>query len=68
VYYGYANGLEEETEKMCYDLYYIKHRSLGLDLKVLLLTVKVVLLGQQRIADLRRSAEQGIAGPSQEAA
>src|SRR5579871_528881 len=26
--YGYANGLEEETEKMRYDLYYIKHRSL----------------------------------------
>jgi exopolysaccharide biosynthesis polyprenyl glycosylphosphotransferase len=68
VYYGYANGLEEETEKMCYDLYYIKHRSLALDLKVLVLTVKVVLLGQQRIAELRRSAEQSAPGQSQEAA
>ena len=27
VCYGYANSLEEETEKMCYDLYYIKHCS-----------------------------------------
>ena len=30
VCYGYANSLEEETEKMCYDLYYIKHCSLVL--------------------------------------
>ena len=28
VRYGYANNLEEETEKMRYDLYYIKNRSL----------------------------------------
>ena len=31
VRYGYANNLEEETEKMRYDLYYIKNRSLWLD-------------------------------------
>ena len=29
--YGYANNLQEETEKMRYDLHYIKHMSLGLD-------------------------------------
>jgi exopolysaccharide biosynthesis polyprenyl glycosylphosphotransferase len=46
VRYGYANNLEEETEKMRYDLYYIKHRSLGLDLRVLCDTVKVVILGR----------------------
>ena len=45
VRYGYANSLEEETEKMCYDMYYIKHRSLGLDLEILLRTAKVVVLG-----------------------
>ena len=28
VRYGYANNIEEETEKMRYDLYYIKNRSL----------------------------------------
>ncbi len=42
---GYANNLEEETEKMRYDLYYIKNRSLWLDLRVILETVKVVLFG-----------------------
>jgi lipopolysaccharide/colanic/teichoic acid biosynthesis glycosyltransferase len=41
---GYANGLEEETEKMRYDLYYIKHRSFGLDARILLETVLVVLV------------------------
>jgi lipopolysaccharide/colanic/teichoic acid biosynthesis glycosyltransferase len=45
VHYGYANGLEEETEKMCYDLYYLKHRSLWLDLSVLPATVRVALAG-----------------------
>ena len=49
VCYGYANCLEEETEKMCYDLYYIKHCSVYLDLRVLFRTIKVVLLGQQRV-------------------
>jgi exopolysaccharide biosynthesis polyprenyl glycosylphosphotransferase len=42
---GYANNLEEETEKMRYDLYYIKNRSLWFDLRIILETVKVVLFG-----------------------
>jgi lipopolysaccharide/colanic/teichoic acid biosynthesis glycosyltransferase len=41
--YGYANSLEEETEKMRYDLYYIKHRSLSLDLRILVGTFLVLL-------------------------
>jgi exopolysaccharide biosynthesis polyprenyl glycosylphosphotransferase len=45
VRYGYANNLEEETEKMQYDLYYIKHMSLWLDLRVVLETAKIVLMG-----------------------
>ncbi len=45
VRYGYANNIEEETEKMRYDLYYIKNRSLGLDARILLATVGIVLLG-----------------------
>jgi exopolysaccharide biosynthesis polyprenyl glycosylphosphotransferase len=47
VRYGYANSLEEETEKMCYDLYYIKYASLWMDVQILLRTVKVVILGQE---------------------
>jgi exopolysaccharide biosynthesis polyprenyl glycosylphosphotransferase len=44
--YGYANNLEEETEKMRYDLYYIKRLSLWFDLRILFDTVKVMLLGK----------------------
>ena len=43
---GYANGLEEETEKMRYDLYYIKHMSIGLDLQILLETIRTVVAGR----------------------
>lgn len=49
VRYGYANSLEEETEKMRYDLYYIKHLSWWLDLRIMLMTVRVVLLGQHTL-------------------
>jgi exopolysaccharide biosynthesis polyprenyl glycosylphosphotransferase len=47
VRYRYANDLEEEIEKMRYDLYYIKHRSLWLDLRILLETVKIVIHGRE---------------------
>ena len=45
VRYGYANDLYEETEKMRYDLYYVKHMSIWFDLRVLFDTVKVVCVG-----------------------
>ncbi|MBN1667803.1 MAG: exopolysaccharide biosynthesis polyprenyl glycosylphosphotransferase, partial [Anaerolineales bacterium] len=38
VNYGYAASIEETKTKLEYDLYYIKHRSLGLDLLVLFKT------------------------------
>ena len=46
VRYGYANNLEEEIEKMRYDLYYIEHLSLWFDLRILFDTVKTVLFGR----------------------
>jgi exopolysaccharide biosynthesis polyprenyl glycosylphosphotransferase len=46
VRYGYANNIEEETEKMRYDLYYIKNRSLWLDARIILETVAIMLCGQ----------------------
>jgi exopolysaccharide biosynthesis polyprenyl glycosylphosphotransferase len=46
VRYGYANNLEEETEKMRYDLFYIKNRSVWLDLRILLETVGIIIFGQ----------------------
>jgi exopolysaccharide biosynthesis polyprenyl glycosylphosphotransferase len=36
--YCYANNLDQETEKMRYDLYYIKHMSLWMDLRILVST------------------------------
>jgi lipopolysaccharide/colanic/teichoic acid biosynthesis glycosyltransferase len=73
VCYGYANSLEEETEKMCYDLYYIKHCSLSLDLNILIRTVKVILLGQQRVCHpeiqpVPQQPDQGTPDYSKEAA
>jgi len=43
---GYANNLEEETEKMRYDLYYIKRLSFWLDVRILFDTVKIVIFGR----------------------
>ena len=45
--YLYANNLEQETEKVRYDLYYVKHMSAWLDLRILFDTIKVVLLGRR---------------------
>lgn len=62
VRYGYANGLEEETEKMRYDLYYIKHMSAWLDLRILVDTVKNILLGGGRPPTSARPMAVPIAG------
>lgn len=44
IMYPYAASVEDSLEKVGYDLYYIKHRSLFLYFKILLRTVRVVLL------------------------
>ena len=49
VRYRYANNLDEETEKMRYDFYYIKHLSLAFDLRILFDTVKTVLFGSESL-------------------
>ena len=46
VRYGYSVSLEQVTEKMRYDLYYIKHMGFWLDLRILIDTVKIVLFGR----------------------
>jgi exopolysaccharide biosynthesis polyprenyl glycosylphosphotransferase len=43
---GYNETIEDNVEKLAYDLYYIKHLSFGLDLLILLETAKIVLLGR----------------------
>jgi exopolysaccharide biosynthesis polyprenyl glycosylphosphotransferase len=44
VRYQYGASLEESKQKLQYDLYYIKHMSLALDLFILFETVKTILL------------------------
>jgi lipopolysaccharide/colanic/teichoic acid biosynthesis glycosyltransferase len=41
--FGYSVSLEQVTEKMRYDLFYIKHMSMWLDLRILADTLKIVL-------------------------
>ncbi|HYV63250.1 MAG TPA: sugar transferase [Bryobacteraceae bacterium] len=43
---GYNETLEDNIEKLAFDLYYIKHLSLGLDLLIILETIKILLLGR----------------------
>jgi exopolysaccharide biosynthesis polyprenyl glycosylphosphotransferase len=42
---GYSVSQEDVTEKVRYDLYYIKHMSLWFDLRIVMATVKIVLFG-----------------------
>jgi exopolysaccharide biosynthesis polyprenyl glycosylphosphotransferase len=41
--YGYASSIDETIVKLEYDLYYIKHRSMAMDLVILLRTPSTVL-------------------------
>ena len=45
VRYRYANDLEEEIEKLRYDLYYVKYMSLRLDLRIIAETIRVMVKG-----------------------
>ncbi|WP_323956945.1 sugar transferase [Aeromonas caviae] len=44
----YGASIEDAVWKHKYDIFYIKHQSLMLDIKILLLTVKTVLFGMGR--------------------
>ncbi len=46
--YPYGSTAEDAQEKLKFDLYYIKHRSLILDLMILVRTVEIVLFGKGR--------------------
>jgi sugar transferase (PEP-CTERM system associated) len=43
---GYCASVEDNTEKLAYDLFYIKHMSAGLDAFILFKTIKILLLGR----------------------
>ena len=44
--YKYGNSVEDAREKLRYDLYYIKHLSVGLDGYIFFETIKTILLGR----------------------
>jgi lipopolysaccharide/colanic/teichoic acid biosynthesis glycosyltransferase len=44
--YEYGSSVEDAMEKLRYDLYYIKHLSIALDLSIVFDTVKVVMFGK----------------------
>jgi exopolysaccharide biosynthesis polyprenyl glycosylphosphotransferase len=56
VRYQYANNLDEEIEKLRYDLHYIKYMSPWLDLRILVETIGVMVRG-------RGGEESGSANP-----
>lgn len=45
VNYPYGASIDDAREKLAYDLYYVKHAGLWLDLVILLQTLRVVLFG-----------------------
>ena len=46
VHHAYTDDVRGAARKLAYDLYYLKHRSFGLDLLIVLRTFKIVLSGR----------------------
>lgn len=46
--YPYGASVEDSMEKLKFDLYYVKHQSLLLDMLILIRTVEIVLFGKGR--------------------
>lgn len=46
VQYGYASNIEEMVQRMSYDLMYVENVSIGLDLKIMLHTISIILAGK----------------------
>jgi exopolysaccharide biosynthesis polyprenyl glycosylphosphotransferase len=45
IQYGYGGSVAEAHRKLCYDLYYLKHRSLELNVAILIRTLGTFVLG-----------------------
>ncbi len=43
---GYGDSLEDYIEKLNYDLFYLKNRSILLDVMILLRTINIVIFGK----------------------
>jgi exopolysaccharide biosynthesis polyprenyl glycosylphosphotransferase len=58
VRYRYANNLNEEMEKLRFDLYYLKHYSLWLDLRILVETVAMIFVRSHPVRDQAQDQPQ----------
>lgn len=47
IHYGYGANLTDAYRKLCYDLYYLKHRSLDLDTAIIIRTIGRVCCGSR---------------------
>ena len=47
----YGESVEDAARKFEYDLYYIKHLSLSLDVQIILSTIRIVLFGMERVEE-----------------
>jgi len=61
--YQYINSVEDAKEKLQYDLYYVKHRSLALDLLIMFETIKTILLARGS-RPRREAKDQIVAAPT----
>jgi len=48
IQFPYGWSVEDAVRKLEYDLYYIKHLSLSLDLQIALRSIRIVLFGKER--------------------
>jgi lipopolysaccharide/colanic/teichoic acid biosynthesis glycosyltransferase len=44
--YGYASNVEEMIDRMKYDILYLENMSLGLDFKIMLYTILIMVQGR----------------------
>jgi hypothetical protein len=63
--FSYGASIEDARNKLIYDLYYLKNRSLVLDLMVLMATVRVVIFqqGARYRSKMRRRPSEGQQAP-----
>jgi len=47
--YPYGSSVEDAARKLEYDLYYMKHLSLSMDLQIILSTLRIVIFGKERV-------------------
>lgn len=62
VMYPYAASIDSSRRKLQYDLYYIKHMGMFLDVLILLRTIKTILVGMKHSENFDAAEAEEIAG------